>query len=93
MREESVGRIGEARPMQHFASVEDTACCADLDRHNMQVFAAANALHDLVGNQQCRSLADALDSDTQRPYQSGLRPRALSKASALMPLAAGAKVI
>lgn len=36
--------------MQHFTSVEDTACCADLDRHNMQVFAATNALHELAGN-------------------------------------------
>ncbi|MBY4898713.1 error-prone DNA polymerase [Cupriavidus sp. AU9028] len=52
MREEVARRIAEARAVQPFSSVADMARRASLDRHDLQVLAAANALEGLAGDRR-----------------------------------------
>ncbi|HTI17134.1 MAG TPA: error-prone DNA polymerase, partial [Trinickia sp.] len=52
MREESAERIEVARAVRPFESVRDMARRAQLDRHDLQVLAAANALSSLAGNRR-----------------------------------------
>lgn len=52
MRDGAAERIENARPVKLFASVRDLARRAQLDRHDLQVLAAANALQSLAGNRR-----------------------------------------
>jgi error-prone DNA polymerase len=52
MREGSAERIETARAVKPFASVSDLARRAQLDRRDLQVLAAANALRSLAGNRR-----------------------------------------
>jgi error-prone DNA polymerase len=52
MREELGQRIETARAVRPFTSVSDLARRAQLDRHDLQVLAAANALASLAGNRR-----------------------------------------
>ena len=52
MREESAARIEAARAVRPFSSVNDLANRAQLDRHDLQVLADANALASLSGNRR-----------------------------------------
>ncbi|TWG87948.1 error-prone DNA polymerase [Cupriavidus gilardii J11] len=52
MRQDAARRIVEARAVQPFASVGDMARRARLDRHDLQVLAAANALEGLAGDRR-----------------------------------------
>ncbi|QQX85242.1 error-prone DNA polymerase [Cupriavidus necator] len=52
MRKESAMRIEEARAVRPFQSVADLARRASLDRHDLQVLAAGNALASLAGNRR-----------------------------------------
>lgn len=52
MREDAARRIMEARAVQPFESVADMARRASLDRHDLQVLAAANALERLAGDRR-----------------------------------------
>ncbi|RXV64132.1 error-prone DNA polymerase [Burkholderia stabilis] len=49
MREEAAGRIELARAVRPFVDVADLARRAQLDRHDLQVLARANALRSLAG--------------------------------------------
>lgn len=75
MREESARRIAEARAVEPFASVEDMARRANLDRHDMQVLAAANALHSLAGDRR-QALWQA---STAVPDKDLLRPTTITE--------------
>ncbi len=70
MRPEAAERIVAARMRRPFASVADLARRADLDRHDLQVLAGANALHGLAGHRR-QALWDAVgavpDKDLLRP--------------------------
>ncbi|WP_322055714.1 error-prone DNA polymerase, partial [Burkholderia cenocepacia] len=50
MREDVAGRIELARAARRFVDVADLARRAQLDRHDLQVLARANALRSLAGN-------------------------------------------
>jgi error-prone DNA polymerase len=52
MRQDAAQRIAEARAVQPFVSVGDLARRARLDRHDLQVLAAANALEGLAGDRR-----------------------------------------
>jgi len=52
MRDGSAERIETARAVRSFESVSDMARRAQLDRHDLQVLAAANALSSLAGNRR-----------------------------------------
>jgi error-prone DNA polymerase len=52
MREESAARIEAARAVRSFSTVNDLANRAQLDRHDLQVLADANALASLSGNRR-----------------------------------------
>ncbi|GAB2854488.1 error-prone DNA polymerase [Pseudoduganella ginsengisoli] len=70
MRPDSAERIEVARIVRPFASVADLARRAGLDRHDLQVLAAGNALRPLAGNRR-QALWDAAgavpDKDLLRP--------------------------
>ncbi|MYM94444.1 error-prone DNA polymerase [Duganella vulcania] len=70
MREEAAQRIERERALRPFASVADLARRADLDRHDLQVLAAGNALQALAGNRR-QALWQAVgampDKDLLRP--------------------------
>jgi error-prone DNA polymerase len=52
MRDGVAERIENARAVKPFASVSDLARRAQLDRHDLQVLAGANALQSLAGNRR-----------------------------------------
>nr|WP_284509313.1 error-prone DNA polymerase [Caballeronia sp. GAFFF2] len=52
MRDGAAERIENARAVRAFGSVSDMARRAQLDRHDLQVLAAANALQSLAGNRR-----------------------------------------
>jgi error-prone DNA polymerase len=52
MRREVAQRIEEARAIRPFTDLADLARRTDLDRHDLQVLAAGNALQSLVGNRR-----------------------------------------
>jgi error-prone DNA polymerase len=70
MRPDAAQRIEEARYMRPFDSVADLARRADLNRHDLQVLAGANALRSLAGNRR-QALWEAVgavpDKDLLRP--------------------------
>jgi len=72
MRPDAAARIEDARRERPFASVADLARRADLDRHDLQVLAGANALRSLAGNRR-QALWEAIgavpDKDLLRPTQ------------------------
>jgi error-prone DNA polymerase len=66
MRDGSAERIADARAVRPFASISDLAHRAQLDRHDLQVLAAANALASLAGNRRealWQSVAAVPDKD------------------------------
>ncbi|WP_118182565.1 error-prone DNA polymerase [Paraburkholderia phosphatilytica] len=70
MRDGAAGRIENARAVRPFSSVIDLARRAQLDRHDLQVLAGANALEALAGNRReaLWHAADALpDKDMLAP--------------------------
>ncbi|MBP0633637.1 error-prone DNA polymerase, partial [Cupriavidus sp. AcVe19-1a] len=70
MRNEAAQRIEEARAIRPFDSVRDLATRASLDRHDVQVLAAANALHSLTGGRRqalWQAAAAVPDKDLLRP--------------------------
>jgi error-prone DNA polymerase len=72
MRFEAAERIEQARALRPFADVADLARRAQLDRHDLQVLAGANALRSLAGNRR-QALWEAVgavpDKDLLRPTQ------------------------
>lgn len=52
MRDGAAERIAIARAVRPFESVRDMACRAELDRHDLQVLAAAGALASFAGNRR-----------------------------------------
>jgi error-prone DNA polymerase len=70
MRREVAARIEDARAIRPFASVADLARRAQLDRHDLQVLAGANALHSLAGNRRqalWQAVGAVPDKDLLRP--------------------------
>jgi error-prone DNA polymerase len=70
MREEAALRIEEARAIRPFADVGDLARRAQLDRHDLQVLAAANALRALAGHRRqalWEAVAAVPDKDLLKP--------------------------
>lgn len=70
MRAETALRIEEARAIRPFASVDDLARRAQLDRHDLQVLAAANALLPLAGHRRAalwQAVGAVADKDLLRP--------------------------
>ncbi|MDP3669210.1 MAG: error-prone DNA polymerase [Telluria sp.] len=70
MRREVAARIEDARAVRPFASVTDLARRAQLDRHDLQVLAGANALHSLAGNRRqalWQAVGAVPDKDLLRP--------------------------
>ncbi len=65
MRDGSAGRIDMARAVRPFANVGDMALRAQLDRHDLQVLAAANALASLAGNRR-EALWQSVDAVAHR---------------------------
>ncbi|MEX3816592.1 error-prone DNA polymerase [Paraburkholderia sp. BR13439] len=66
MRDGAAERIENARAVRPFATVADLARRAQLDRHDLQVLAAANALSSLAGNRRealWQSVAAVPDKD------------------------------
>jgi error-prone DNA polymerase len=66
MREGAAERIETSRAVRPFDNVNDLARRAQLDRHDLQVLAAANALSSLAGNRRealWQSVAAAPDKD------------------------------
>jgi error-prone DNA polymerase len=66
MRDGAAERIGTARCVRQFESVGDLAQRAQLDRHDLQALAAANALTSLAGNRRealWQSVAAVPDKD------------------------------
>lgn len=66
MRDGAAERIGNARAVREFTTVSDLARRAQLDRHDLQVLAAANALSSLAGNRRealWQSVASVPDKD------------------------------
>ncbi|MCX4177359.1 MULTISPECIES: error-prone DNA polymerase [Paraburkholderia] len=66
MRDGAAERIENARAVRQFTTVSDLARRAQLDRHDLQVLAAANALSSLAGNRRealWQSVASAPDKD------------------------------
>jgi error-prone DNA polymerase len=70
MRREVAARIEDARAIRPFVSVADLARRAQLDRHDLQVLAAANALAGLAGNRRdalWQAVGAVADKDLLRP--------------------------
>jgi error-prone DNA polymerase len=70
MRRESADRIETARARSSFTSVDDLARQAGLERHDLQVLAAANALAPLAGNRRqalWQAIGAVPDKDLLRP--------------------------
>jgi error-prone DNA polymerase len=70
MRREVAARIEDARAIRPFDSVTDLARRAQLDRHDLQVLAGANALHSLAGNRRealWQAVGAVPDKDLLRP--------------------------
>ena len=70
MRDGAAQRIEAARAQAPFASVADLARRADLDRHDLQVLAAGNALVQLAGNRRqalWQAVGATPDKDLLRP--------------------------
>jgi error-prone DNA polymerase len=70
MRDGAARRIEAARADAPFASVADLARRADLDRHDLQVLAAGNALLQLAGNRRqalWQAVGATPDKDLLRP--------------------------
>jgi error-prone DNA polymerase len=70
MRREVAARIEDARAIRPFDSVSDLARRAQLDRHDLQVLAGANALHTLAGNRRqalWQAVGAVPDKDLLRP--------------------------
>jgi len=70
MRDGAAERIEAARAQAPFASVADLARRADLDRHDLQVLAAGNALAHLAGNRRqalWQAVGATPDKDLLRP--------------------------
>jgi error-prone DNA polymerase len=70
MRAEVAQRIEDARAVQPFGSVTDLARRASLDRHDLQVLAAGNALMALAGNRRqalWQAVGAVPDKDLLRP--------------------------
>ncbi|CAG4897246.1 error-prone DNA polymerase [Paraburkholderia gardini] len=66
MRDGAAERIENARAVRRFTTVNDLARRAQLDRHDLQVLAAANALSSLAGNRRealWQSVASVPDKD------------------------------
>lgn len=66
MRDGAAERIENARAVRQFTTVSDLARRAQLDRHDLQVLAAANALSSLAGNRRealWQSVASVADKD------------------------------
>ncbi|MFT4438845.1 error-prone DNA polymerase [Caballeronia sp. 15715] len=66
MRDGAAERIETSRAVRRFENVNDLARRAQLDRHDLQVLAAANALSSLAGNRRealWQSVAAAPDKD------------------------------
>jgi error-prone DNA polymerase len=66
MRDGAAERVEASRAVRQFESVSDLARRAQLDRHDMQVLAAANALSTLAGNRRealWQSVAAVPDKD------------------------------
>ncbi|SEB16915.1 error-prone DNA polymerase [Paraburkholderia sartisoli] len=66
MRDGAAERIEHARAVRQFTTVSDLARRAQLDRHDLQVLAAANALSSLAGNRRealWQSVASVPDKD------------------------------
>ena len=69
MRAEAAERIECARALRPFGSVADLARRADLNRHDLQVLAGANALQSLAGNRRqalWQAVGGAPDKDLLR---------------------------
>jgi len=72
MREEAAERIEVARAVRPFASVADLARRSQLDRHDLQVLAAGNALLALAGHRRqalWQAVGAAPDKDLLRPTE------------------------
>ncbi len=70
MRREVAARIEDARAIRPFDSVADLARRAQLDRHDLQVLAGANALASLAGNRRqalWQAVGAVPDKDLLRP--------------------------
>ena len=70
MRREVTARIEDARAIRPFDSVTDLARRAQLDRHDLQVLAGANALQSLAGNRRealWQAVGAVPDKDLLRP--------------------------
>ena len=70
MRREVAARIEDARAIRAFDSVVDLARRAGLDRGDLQVLAASNALHSLAGNRRqalWQAVGAVPDKDLLRP--------------------------
>jgi error-prone DNA polymerase len=70
MRREVAARIEDARAIRPFAGVADLARRAQLDRHDLQVLAGANALQALAGNRRLalwQAVGAVPDQDLLRP--------------------------
>ncbi|HEU4853131.1 MAG TPA: error-prone DNA polymerase [Telluria sp.] len=70
MRREVAALIEDARAIRPFESVADLSRRAQLDRHDLQVLAAANALKSLAGNRRealWQAVGAVADKDLLRP--------------------------
>ncbi|HJU99167.1 MAG TPA: error-prone DNA polymerase [Burkholderiaceae bacterium] len=70
MRAEPSQRIEDARAVRPFTSVADLARRAGLDRHDLQVLAGGNALHQLAGHRRqalWQAVGAVPDKDLLRP--------------------------
>ncbi|MFJ1253685.1 error-prone DNA polymerase [Cupriavidus sp. CuC1] len=70
MRQEAARRVEQARAVRPFDTTTDLARRAGLDRHDMQVLAAGNALRMLAGNRRealWQALVAVPDKDLLRP--------------------------
>ncbi len=70
MRREAALRIEEARAVQAFTSMTDLSRRAGLDRHDLQVLAAANAMASLAGKRRdalWQAAGAVADTDLLRP--------------------------
>jgi error-prone DNA polymerase len=72
MRDGAAERIETARAVRPFASVSDLARRAQLDRHDLQVLAAANALSSLAGNRR-EALWQSVAATPDRDLLAGAR--------------------